>query len=359
MGGGSRRMVQIYEMLKTVNPEVQLISPLHNDNIPKKIKKKIRKDSQRQDLFAPSRMSLSLRKWSEEHRDMVYRLRKFSAVWAGSVKELQGLDIAVMDDPIYFLPLFKKLQQLQIPVIAICHNLETLVTRQVVNKWAMDLFQEELAILRKCRLVITISREEDVLLQNFGIRTLYIPYYPVQPIMSRLCAVRESRKCSYKEGILMAGTTRNLPTRDGMERAAAYWRQNRFDKTAGKLIIGGYKSEMYFDPRPFGDSVDFRGTMTNEEMDGLLHQVRACICYQKNGAGALTRIGEMLIAGVPVLASTHAARSYYNMKGVIEFRELDELGEALKKIDKLEEEIPLPQFPDISSLYREIQRILQ
>ncbi len=241
----------------------------------------------------------------------------------------------------------------------ICHNLETLITQQVVNKWVMDLFQEELAILRECRLVITISREEDVLLQNCGIRTLYVPYYPVEPIMGRLCAIRESRKSSYREGVLMAGTTKNFPTREGMELAAAYWHKNRMERAAGKLIIGGYKSEMYFDSRPFGDSVDFRGTMTDEEMDDLLRRVKAVLCYQKSGAGALTRIGEMLIAGVPVLASTHAARSYYNMKGVIEFRELDELKEALKKIDELDGELTVPPAPDISSLSREIQKILQ
>ncbi len=85
MGGGSRRMVQIHEMLKTINPELQLISHLRSDRIPEKIKTKIKKMSQRQDVFAPPRISLSLRKWSEEHRAMVYRLRKFSAVWAGFV----------------------------------------------------------------------------------------------------------------------------------------------------------------------------------------------------------------------------------------------------------------------------------
>jgi len=34
-----------------------------------------------------------------------------------------------------------------------------------------------------------------------------------------------------------------------------------------------------------------------------------------NGSGALTRICEMLCAGVPVLANTYTALSYYNMKG--------------------------------------------
>jgi hypothetical protein len=67
----------------------------------------------------------------------------------------------------------------------------------------------------------------------------------------------------------------------------------------------------------------------------------------------------MLIAGVPVLANTHAARSYYNMKGVLEFRELDELSEALKQADQFDGDISLPQAPDCAALSLAIQRILQ
>ena len=289
---------------------------------------------------------------------MVYRLRKFSEFWAQAVSELPELDLAILDDPIYFQPLFKKLLRLHIPVIAVCQNLEALSPRQVKKNRAPGLFRDELKLLSQCRSVITISREEDVLLNNFGIRSIFIPYHPVEPILGRLLAIRETRKHSSKEGILMVGTTRNPATREGVVRAASYWYQNCLDRAAGKLIIGGYKSESFFDPRPFGSSVDFRGTLTDEEMDRLLSRVKALLCYQESGAGALTRICEMLIAGVPVLANPHAARSYYHRKGVIEFRELDELGEALKQTDVFDGEIPLPQAPRISPLSLEIQRIL-
>jgi hypothetical protein len=345
-------------MLKTIIPGLQLISNQRGDRIPEKSRMKIEEMSQRKDFFAPPRLSLSLRKWREDHRAMAFRLRKFSEIWVRSVKELPELDAVIMDDPIYFLPLFKKLRQLHIPFIAVCHNLDTLASNQGEKKREMKLFKEELEILSQCRLVITISREENILLNNLGVRSLYIPYYPVEPILARLLAVQEKRKNKPKDGILMVGTAKNLPTRDGMELAAAYWHQNRLDRAAGKLIIGGYNCETYFDPRPYGDSVDFRGTLPNEEIDNLLSRVKAVLCYQETGAGALTRIGEMLIAGVPVLANTHAARSYYNMKGVMEFRELDELGEALRKADKFDGDIPLPQAPDCSAPSLEIQRIL-
>lgn len=358
LGGGTRRMSQIYEMLKAVIPDIQLISNQRGDRIPKKTRQKIKEMSYRNDFLAPAPLSWSLRKWSAEHKDMVYRLKKHAEIWTGTITELPELDIVIMDDPIYFLPLFKKLRRLGIPIIAISQNIESLSSFQVGKKWLLSLLKEELGILRQCHLVITISREENFLLNNLGIRTLYIPYYPVEPILGRLLAVRRQREDNRKDGILMVGSAKNLPTRDGMAQVAAYWHKNHLDKTIGKLIIGGYKSETYFDPGSYGDAIDFRGTLTNEDLDNLLARVKAVLSYQEKGAGALTRNCEMLIAGIPVLANTHAARSYYNMKGLFEFRELAQIEEVLKQIDAFNGDIPLPPVPGVSSLETEIKKIL-
>lgn len=359
MGGGARRMTQLYEMLLSILPEMQLISTQRNDRIPKEIKKKIKKLSNREDFFAPTRWSLGIRKWSRDHIDMTYRLLKYSKIWLKSIGELPQLDLAIMDEPIYFLPLFKKLIELGIPVIGISQNIETLASGQVKEKWLLDMLMTELKILKQCRLVITISREEDILLSNLGIRSLYIPYFPIEPIYKRLIAIRESRKHSEKDGVLMVGSSRNLPTRYGMQNAASFWEKNRMDQYFGKLIIGGYKSEMYFDPSPYPLSTDFRGTLENEALDALLTRIRVFLCYQKTGAGGLTRINEMLIAGVPVLANTHAARSYYNLKGLTEFREFDDLEKILKSPDIFNDEIFLPQQPSSGHLEKEIYRILK
>lgn len=356
-GGGSRRLLQIHEILKMIFPGLQLISSSRGDRIPRLVRDEIVETSNRKFLFAPTGLLQVLRKWSLDKQRMAYRLQKFSKIWAASIQDFPALDFAIMEDPIYFPPLFKKIRRLRIPVIAVCQNLETLSSDRSNIKRSLKLFREEMGILSQCRLVIVVSREEEVILKNLGIRSLYIPFYPVEPILSRLLALRENRKHTTKDGILMTGSAKNLPTRQGLEQAAHYWRQNHLEKTVGKLIIGGRKSEIYFDPQPYGDSVDFRGTLTDQEIDDLLSRIKDFLCYQENGAGVLTRICEMLIAGIPVVANSHAARSYYNIKGVIEFQELAGLGEALKQLDALDGNIPIPLAPDIVHLSREIQRI--
>ncbi len=323
----------------------------------KQLKKKIRIESDRRDFFAPPRRAISLRKWHENHLIMAYRLREFSKLWARSVTG--EIDIAIMEDPIYFMPLFKKLLRRRIPVIASCQNLETLAPNQVKKKWALDFFKEELEVLSRCRLVLTVSREEDVLLNNLGIPSIFIPYYPGESVLQRLLAVRESRSENQKEGFLVIGNAKNLQTREGIEKLGRYWQENHLEAAAGKLLLGGLKSDEFFTPGQFGDSVEFLGPLTNEALDEILSRVKACICYQQSGSGSLTRICDMLCAGVPVLANTYAARSYYNMKGVTEFRLLDKLEEALKQGDAFDGDIPLPLAPDISSLSLEINKIMR
>jgi glycosyltransferase involved in cell wall biosynthesis len=171
--------------------------------------------------------------------------------------------------------------------------------------------------------------------------------------------VRENRGKTGKDGFLVIGNTGNLQTRKGMETLGRYWQENQLETVGGKLLLGGFQSNGFFTPGQFGSSVEFLGTLPNDTLDSILARVKAVICYQENGAGALTRICEMLMAGVPVLANSYAARSYYNMKGVVEFRELNELKEALKQVDKLEGEIPVPATPDISLVSLKIQKILK
>jgi hypothetical protein len=355
-GGGSRRMMQIQELLKKVVPDLQVITQAGGDKNESELKKKIRQESVRRDFLSPARRSPGLRKWHEDHRTLAYRLREFSKMWALAASRWRGCDFAVMDDPIYFSPLCKKLQLLGIPVIASCQNLETLAPRQVQKKWARAFFKEELQLLSRCRLVVTVSREEDVLLNNLGIPSLFIPYFPGGPNLQRLRAVRASRADSAKRGFLALGNAKNLQTRAGLADLGRYWQEKRLDAAAGKLLLGGFKSADFFTRGQFGPGVELLGTLDHDRLAHILSRIKACICYQESGSGALTRICEMLVAGVPVLANTHAARSYYNMNGVREFGKLAELAEAVNGFAIPEEGIPEPQAPDASILARELQK---
>ncbi|PIE29416.1 hypothetical protein CSA57_08405 [candidate division KSB3 bacterium] len=298
-------------------------------------------------------------KWSKQKRDDVYRLRAISNFWAHKIDTFRQLRLAVVDDPIYFAPLVKKFKHRGIPVIASCHNLETVVPDQIVQSHQQTLLRKELELLSYCQLIITISREETILLKNLNMETFYLPYYPIDEIQNRLMKIRECREgIPQKKHLLLIGNARNIATRKGMLKLIQFWKTQHLSTDSNKLLIAGYATDIFLNTILSDNSIQFLGPLTNTEYDELLKSVKACICYQESGSGALTRICEMLVAGIPVVANMHAARSYFHIDGVIEFSELIDLENALQAINEQGSFIPIPQRPETLRLRSNLANFL-
>ena len=54
-------------------------------------------------------------------------------------------------------------------------------------------------------------------------------------------------------------------------------------------------------------------------------RAQLALCFQPGATGALTRIPDLLLAGIPVIANSIAARSYYNLPGVRVVENIDHL----------------------------------
>jgi hypothetical protein len=350
LGGGSRRLMQLWELLKTMGSE--LWTSAGRDRLDAETWQRLEKD-------AGSMENREYLAWSPQRRPVVFRLREIAKAWSQVAGGFAGTELVFMDDPIYFLPLLEHLELRRIPVVAICHNLETLAASQVQAEAAQGLFLKELDILSRCRLVITISQEETWLLNNLHIPCFYFPYHPQDPVLGRLLAVRQKRlesRGSHSPGVLMLANLKNPQSIQGATHLIVAWRKQLLSRTWGPLLVAGFQSEQAFPADLFDHDVRLLGTLENDRLDELMSQVAACLCYQDNGSGALTRIREMLIAAVPVLANSHAARSYHNMKGVIEFAGLDGLGEALERLNEFTGDIPVPPPPDQAALFAAIKR---
>ena len=135
------------------------------------------------------------------------------------------------------------------------------------------------------------------------------------------------------------------------------WKRNSLAHLGEKLLVAGYGTDIVRES-VHGKGMEFLGSLPKTELDRKLSCVKACLCYQEQGSGALTRIPEMLIAGIPVLANTHAARSYHNLKGITEFSRFVDLPEAIKRAESLERHIAVPSPPDFSLLVSEVSRLL-
>lgn len=264
--------------------------------------------------------------WSSQTRDNVYfwhlMSRLFCSTLAGNKPRL-----ILLDDPVFLAPVAKFAWKHDIPLVALCHNVETLSSTQVRRKQQTRLFSYEIDLLAKCSLVVTISREETVLMNNLGVNAWYFPYYPAPAIEARLLEIRRKRSGSVGKDFLLFGTVHNPPTMEGMKRLIA--EISRYANTCGdRFLVAGFGTEGL---KEFADSNTFTvlGSISNDQLDKLLVEVKTCLVYQENGSGALTKITEMLLAGVPVVANSHALRNYYNLPGVYEFRTWRELEKIL------------------------------
>lgn len=266
--------------------------------------------------------------WIDFYIDPGFRMKLMATDWIKTVKKRKDIDLAIIDDPLYFYPLVEYLGKTGIPIVALCQNIESLSYSQLKSKNQARLFDKEIDLFRRCSLVVTISREETILLRNFDIPALYFPYYPVTAIEERMLSIREKREQGSKENFLLVGNVGNKVTLDGMTAVIEYFKSQPQLLGKEKLLVAGYWSPQFLKITG-GPGIDILGDIPNGELDEILRQTRAMICYQEYGSGALTRIMEMLLAGVPVLANTHAARSYYHYRGVTEFTGLHDLGRII------------------------------
>ena len=117
----------------------------------------------------------------------------------------------------------------------------------------------------------------------------------------------------------------SLSTRSGMQALVdfAATRDLPF-----KLIVAGYGTETL---KPVSNpQIVFRGTLSNEDLEKLLVDIDGIVIYQPPTTGALTRIPEMLLAGIPVFANFNASRNYFGIAGIEQYNTFDELFEILK-----------------------------
>ena len=292
-------------------------------------------------------------KWSRERRLFVCLLRSAARRYARTLKSHEWRDrLVLVDDPIFIHPLVRQIKACGARMVAVCHNIESLNRWQVTPRGQQALFRKEIEALSLCDLVVTISREETVLLTGSGIDAIFLPYYPPSEAVPRLMRVRKRRQNTQKTSLLLFGSSGNVATLDGMETVLRAWSAEHTGALQDlELHVAGFGTECLRERVPSVDGhVKFLGSLCQEALEDELEQTRACICHQEEGSGALTRIMDMLVAGVPVLANHHAARSYHGVPGVVEYAGADALPYAIKRLADQETGFPVPCAPDAAGL---------
>ena len=220
--------------------------------------------------------------------------------------------------------------------VALPHNLESLVPTQsspITGQAPLSWLSEEINYLAAAAHVFSISREDQWLLRLHNIEADYLPYYPPKVTESWLKDIRKVRQSNKitRDKILLMGTATNPPTRQGMMTVLHSLDAILSHDANFELVVVGLGTEKLQLPA-FSLKANIRGWVPKDEFFDLLVSSRAVLVYQTPTSGALTRITEMLLAGLPVVANTNAARSFYHMSGVYICDDLHEVAELIEQI---------------------------
>jgi hypothetical protein len=139
--------------------------------------------------------------------------------------------------------------------------------------------------------------------------------------------LREQRRYSNKTHFLVIGSAFHPPTRLGFEALLKVLPDISIANSC-RFEIAGRGTEVLRDlcKHP---NVTLRGSVDDAVLDELFVGAKAAIMYQRSGVGALTRIPELLIAGIPVMGNSVACRSAWENPGVTCFESWTELSELL------------------------------
>lgn len=229
----------------------------------------------------------------------------------------------------FFVPLLAKKYKKSLVVLP--HNLESLVPNQsssVSLKKSPDWFREEISYLSVSDMCFCVSKEETLLLRQFGISSAYFPYYPTKDVESFYLQIRKERSILHThtrrlKKLVMLGSANNQPTRIGMIDRIRFFSKNRLEGAA--LLVAGFHTESLAEYVTPADQINLLGTLDVPGMRRLLIEADAILIHQPATSGAVNRIPEMLVAGLPIFLNFESARNYYGLDGVYVYEDDDQL----------------------------------
>jgi len=218
-------------------------------------------------------------------------------------------------------------------IIACPQNIESLVPREMsgwLGKSKLEYLRQELEPFRVCDEVFTIAEEDQWLFNLLEIKAKLLPSFPARELLDRNLELRQAREAKKQENFfLIIGTVGNPPTLSGMTRLLLDLQKINVDCNH-QFKVAGYGTEIFREQFGSVRGMEILGSLEQSSLDLLMENCKAMIINQDYCPGALTKVPEILISGIPVIMNIGASRSYKRMDGVYVYDSIAELDRYLK-----------------------------
>jgi hypothetical protein len=176
----------------------------------------------------------------------------------------------------------------------------------------------ELTVFERCERRLFISKVEAGFVQGMGLASEFYPYRAVGEIRARMIQVREERavQAQTKGLFLLIGSAHFPPIGDGLrwfaEEAAVHGLPQGV-----RVVAVGRGTEKLIPPQLRPAALELKGWAAQEELEQLMRLVQGILVPYRMGFGALTRLSELPVSGIPIIASEFATRGLESIDGIV------------------------------------------
>ena len=229
-------------------------------------------------------------------------------------------------------------------VIALPHNLEALVSEAVFADAGYDPLPDlaaEVSRLSLADAIHVIAREEQWFLETQRQTSRYLPYFPVPELAAEYADLRRRREARARADgtvdgpLLLLGSAFNPATGRGMDLQLG-WLAGA--SPAAGVVVAGPETDVRLAAHR-APGVSLLGRVPAARLHELFVECSALLIHTSGGAGAVTRIPEALLAGIPVIANENAARDRHDVPGVHVYASPEEFQALVKR------PLPIPPGP--------------
>ena len=258
------------------------------------------------------------------HRGLLTKERLASLSWAIANLQANRSVRAVVSERFARFPANYLAAVGRVPIVAVPHNIESLVPGQppfIISSPEPNR-KAEMKMLRMARACFCISAEDALLLRSEGVDAEVLPYYPAAERLQELTAIRDARTEGGGDGpLVVLGSVTNPPTmqatRQLLEVLTSLYAEATPDQRSGwpdAVVAGNGTGQL---ASFAADKVQVRGRVDEQELRKLLIRARCLVVNQVPTTGALTRVTEALLAGVPVVAVRAVSRGHDRADGLV------------------------------------------
>ena len=222
--------------------------------------------------------------------------------------------------------------QLKCKVLVFPHNLESFVPQKLVSRFLTRQQNQalELAVLRFAEKVFVISKEENWFLRLQNCNSFYFPFIVDKKQSFELEKLKEKRLNRKNNNQFLILGSFYPPTKDGIIELVSYLQQNFNEDYV--FHIAGYGTEQLKAEIKQSGNVFLHGTVSKEKLYELYETVDACILNQPPTTGALTKIPELLFAGIPIISDVNASRNFFKYENLYTFWDIKDLGRLIRSV---------------------------